>query len=165
MIKIKSLFSGLTWEEAFLKDVGEAEESGMFEHISVARFASRTLELEFEANTQTIIPYFASTFILMAAFSIVTCMMTDWVRSKPWLGLLGNVSAGMATVAAFGLCCYLDVEFIGINFAAPFLMIGKFFFFLGQLTLMKGLGSHIFSEIDYKSHETNFKYFPKSHLR
>jgi len=57
--------------------------------------------------------------------SVLTCMMGDTVRSKPWLGLLGNVSAVMATSAAFGLAMYLGVEFIGINLAAPFLMIGK----------------------------------------
>lgn len=52
-------------------------------------------------------------------------MMTDWVRSKPWLGLLGNISAVMATAAAFGCAIYLGISFIGINLAAPFLMIGK----------------------------------------
>lgn len=52
-------------------------------------------------------------------------MMGDTVRSKPWLGLLGNISACMSTAAAFGLAMYLGVEFIGINLAAPFLMIGK----------------------------------------
>lgn len=51
--------------------------------------------------------------------------MFDWVRSKPWLGLLGNISAAMATLCAFGLCMYAGVDFIGINLAAPFLMIGK----------------------------------------
>ncbi|XP_043494898.1 patched domain-containing protein 3 [Polistes fuscatus] len=115
---------GAAWEEAFLNVIGEAEDSGIFKHISTARFASRTLELELEANTKTIVPYFFSTFAVMGIFSVVTCMMTDWVRSKPWLGLLGNVSAGMATVAAFGLCMYLGVDFIGLNLAAPFLMIG-----------------------------------------
>lgn len=115
---------GAAWEEAFLNVIGEAEDSGIFKYISTARFASRTLELELEANTKTIVPYFFSTFAVMGIFSVVTCMMTDWVRSKPWLGLLGNVSAGMATVAAFGLCMYLGVDFIGLNLAAPFLMIG-----------------------------------------
>ncbi|KAL0122168.1 hypothetical protein PUN28_007128 [Cardiocondyla obscurior] len=115
---------GAAWEEAFLDVVGKAEDGGVFKHISTARFASRTLELELEANTQTVVPYFASTFIIMGLFSVVTCMMTDWVRSKPWLGLLGNLSAAMATVAAFGLCIYLGVDFIGLNLAAPFLMIG-----------------------------------------
>ncbi|XP_076653309.1 patched domain-containing protein [Halictus rubicundus] len=115
---------GAAWEEAFLDAVKNVEESGVFQHIATARFASRTLELELEENTKTIVPYFFSTFVLMALFSVVTCMMTDWVRSKPWLGLLGNVSAAMATVAAFGLCIYLGVDFIGLNLAAPFLMIG-----------------------------------------
>lgn len=53
-------------------------------------------------------------------------MMGDQVRSKPWLGLLGNLSAIMATCAAFGLAMYLGIEFIGINLAAPFLMISKY---------------------------------------
>lgn len=115
---------GAAWEEAFLDTMRQLEDGNVFKHIATARFASRTLELELEENTKTIVPYFSSTFILMALFSVVTCMMTDWVRSKPWLGLLGNVSAAMATVAAFGLCIYLGVDFIGLNLAAPFLMIG-----------------------------------------
>lgn len=53
-------------------------------------------------------------------------MMGDVVRSKPWLGFLGNLSAIMATLAAFGFSMYLGIEFIGLNLAAPFLMIGKF---------------------------------------
>lgn len=52
-------------------------------------------------------------------------MMGDQVRSKPWMGLMGNVSAIMATLAAFGLAMYLGIAFIGINLAAPFLMIGR----------------------------------------
>ena len=105
--------------------MGKAENEGFFKHISVARFASRSLELELEANTKTVVPYFTSAFLFMAVFSIITCMMADWVRSKPWLGLLGNISAIAATVSAFGFCIYLGVDFIGLNLAAPFLMIGE----------------------------------------
>ncbi|XP_037973388.2 patched domain-containing protein 3 isoform X1 [Plutella xylostella] len=115
---------GAAWEDAFLDAVGIAEDTGRFKHISIARFASRTLDHELEKNTRTVIPFFSSTFILMGIFSIVTCMMADWVRSKPWLGLLGNISAVMATAAAFGLAIYMGISFIGINLAAPFLMIG-----------------------------------------
>lgn len=116
---------GAAWEDAFLDAVGRADEEGVFSHISVSRFSSRTLDHELEKNTRTVVPYFSSTFIIMGFFSIVTCMMADWVRSKPWLGLLGNLSAAMATVAAFGACIYVGVEFIGINLAAPFLMIDR----------------------------------------
>lgn len=115
---------GAAWEEAFLNVVGKAEANHMFRYISTARFASRTLDIELERNTRTVVPYFSTTFIIMAVFSITACWMADWVRAKPWLGLLGNISACMGTAAAFGVVMYLGVEFIGINLAAPFLMIG-----------------------------------------
>lgn len=56
---------------------------------------------------------------------MLTCMMLDWVRSKPILGLMGNISAAMATIAGFGFAIYLGFDFIGINLAAPFLMVGE----------------------------------------
>ncbi|GLH02013.1 Patched domain-containing protein 3 [Gryllus bimaculatus] len=115
---------GAAWEERFLEVVGEADRH-LFKHISIARFASRTLDIELERNTRTVIPYFSTTFIIMGIFSITSCMMADWVRAKPWLGLLGNISAAMGTAAAFGVTMYMGVEFIGINLAAPFLMLGK----------------------------------------
>ncbi|XP_014293320.1 patched domain-containing protein 3 [Halyomorpha halys] len=113
---------GAAWEDAFLEAVGKAEESGRFEYISTARFASRTLDIELERNTQSVVPYFGSTFIIMAVFSTLTCMMADWVRSKPLLGVLGNVSAAMGTLAGFGLAVYLGIDFIGINLVSPLLM-------------------------------------------
>lgn len=109
------------WENKFIEVVGDAEDSGLFEYISVARFASRTLDNELEKNTWAVTPYYISTFAVMILFSVLTCMMTDWVRSKPLLGLLGNVSAVMGTVAGFGVAVYCGVDFIGINLAAPFL--------------------------------------------
>lgn len=72
-------------------------------------------------------------------FSVITCMMFDWVRSKPILGLMGTISAAMACVAAFGLAIYLGFEFIGINLAAPFLMIGM----LSSWPAMLILASHV----------------------
>ncbi|XP_048522309.1 patched domain-containing protein 3 [Dendroctonus ponderosae] len=116
---------GGAWEEGFLNLIEQVQDiENRFKHIRIARFASKTLDHELEKNARSVIPYFTSTFVIMAIFSVVTCMMTDWVRSKPWLGLLGNISAAMATLCAFGICMYADVDFIGINLAAPFLMIG-----------------------------------------
>lgn len=62
------LFRGAEWEETFLEEVGKAEDGGLFKHITVARFASRTLDHELERNTRTVVPYFGSTFLLMALF-------------------------------------------------------------------------------------------------
>lgn len=112
--------SAALWEQSLLK----AMDGKDFGTIKVARFVSRTLETELENNTNSVIPFFGVTIAIMLFFSISTVMMGDWVRTKPWLGLMGVVSAVLACVAAFGFLIYLGVEFIGINMAAPFLMLG-----------------------------------------
>lgn len=108
------------WENEFNSYVEQLK----FNHISVARFISTTLRTELEANTQSLVPFFSVTVIIMIVFSVGTCMMADWVKSKPWLGLLGCVSAGLGVAASFGICVYFGVDMIGINLAAPFLMLG-----------------------------------------
>jgi len=96
-----------------------------WKHISVARFTVRTLAAELERNTFSVIPYFSVTAIWMIGFMIITCLMADWVKSKPWLGIVGVISAILGCLASFGLVMYCGVEFIGINIAAPFLMLGE----------------------------------------
>jgi predicted RND superfamily exporter protein len=111
---------GSAWEAAFLATVKEAR----LPNLRIYRFTSLTLEQELEENTNSVIPYFALNIGIMVVFCILTCMMTDWVKSKPLLGLLGVASAILASVTAFGLVMYLGMDFIGINLAAPFLMLG-----------------------------------------
>jgi hypothetical protein len=114
---------GELWEAEVLATLERLK--GTWKHISVATFTVRTLATELERNTFSIFPYFSVTVVLMILFTVVTCMMSDWVKSKPWLGLVGVISANLGSLAAFGLVCYAGVEFIGINMAAPFLMLGK----------------------------------------
>lgn len=111
---------GQLWEQAFLDFAASAN----YEHIIISRFISTTLQKELDSNTHSLVPFFSITIGIMIVFSVGTCMMFDWVRSKPWLGLMGCVSAGIAVLAAFGLCVYCGIEMIGINLAAPFLMLG-----------------------------------------
>ncbi|CAL8113391.1 unnamed protein product [Orchesella dallaii] len=113
---------GEQWEQKVLDTLDLME--GKWKHIKVARFTVRTLAQELEKNTFSVLPYFSVTAIWMVVFMIITCMMMDWVKSKPWLGIVGVISACLGSLAAFGLVCYCGVEFIGINMAAPFLMLG-----------------------------------------
>ena len=71
---------GSAWEDTFLDVVSSAQDKGIFKHIRVAMFTSRTLDHELEKNTRSVIPYFASSFMIMALFSI-----SKWPshRSKP----------------------------------------------------------------------------------
>ena len=111
---------GSAWEASFLASMAAQE----LPNINIYRFTSLTLEMELEDNTNSVIPYFSLNIGIMVLFCIVTCMMTDWVKSKPLLGLLGVVSAILGSISAFGLVMYLGMDFIGINLAAPFLMLG-----------------------------------------
>ena len=114
-------YRGTEWEDAFLKVLAKAN----LPDINIFRFTSLTLERELEKNTASVIPYFSLNIGLMIGFCVITCMMTDWVKSKPLLGLFGVISSIMATLSAFGFCMYVGVPFIGINLAAPFLMLGR----------------------------------------
>lgn len=114
----------LKWEFEVLRILSEAAER--FEHINCARFTSQTLQTELEDNTISIMPYMTTTVGIMIAFCVLTSMMGDCVRSKPVVGLLGVVSAVLATGTAFGLLMYCGLPFIGINLAAPFLMLGEY---------------------------------------
>lgn len=108
------------WEEELLREF----EAITFNKIKVARFTSTTLEDELENNTNSVRPFVAVTLTIMTMFSIFVCLMGDWVRGKPILGMIGVVTAVLSSFAAFGFLIYLGVPFIGINMAAPFLMLG-----------------------------------------
>ena len=114
-------FRGVLWEEQFLALFQQTT----FEYLDVAEFASITLEREMDENTNSIMPYFALNVIVMVVFCVASSLMSDWVRSKPYLGVLGVFSATLGTCTAFGFCARLGIPFIGINLAILFLMLGK----------------------------------------
>lgn len=60
----------------------------------------------------------------MVAFSMLAASTGDAAKSKSLAGLAGLISAGMASLAGFGFCCYIGIEFAAINMAAPFLLLG-----------------------------------------
>ena len=47
--------------------------------------------------------------LLMLMFSVYNCMSTDWVRSKPLLGVLGLAITLLSCIAGFGLVIYCGV--------------------------------------------------------
>nr|XP_045594269.1 patched domain-containing protein 3-like [Procambarus clarkii] len=116
----KEKANGALWEDAILKAVGDRD----FGSITVARFVSRTLELELDRNTNSVTPFFGGTMIIMVLFSVTSAVSGDWVRTKPYLGLLGIFSVLLSCCAAFGFVIYLGFEFIGINLVGPFLLLG-----------------------------------------
>ncbi|XP_035690894.1 patched domain-containing protein 3-like [Branchiostoma floridae] len=108
------------WEKVFLSYMDNFES----DIIEVSRTSSQSLEEELSALTARIIPRFSITFTVLITFSILSCMMLDVVRTKPWLGMLGVLSAGMAVVSSMGLCLYCGVRFTSVVASMPFLIVG-----------------------------------------
>ncbi|KAF0307599.1 Patched domain-containing protein 3 [Amphibalanus amphitrite] len=85
---------------------------------------STPLACQLDNNVYSVIPYMSVNYVLMGTFCVLACLMKDWVRGKPVVVLAGLLGAAMATGTAFGILMYCGVPFIGINIAAPFLMLG-----------------------------------------
>ncbi|KAI8505642.1 Patched domain-containing protein 3 [Branchiostoma belcheri] len=108
------------WELAFLSYMATFKSNV----ITVYYSTSEALQSELAALITRVIPLFAITFVVIIIFSILSCMMLDTVRTKPWLGVLGVVSATMAIVASIGLCLFCGVKFNSVVASMPFLALG-----------------------------------------
>ncbi|KAI8479819.1 Patched domain-containing protein 3 [Branchiostoma belcheri] len=108
------------WELAFLSYMAAFKSN----FITVCYGTFGALESELAALTTSVIPLFSITFAVLITFSILSCMMLDMVRTKPWLGMLGVLSSGMAIVASIGLCLFCGVKFNSVVASMPFLALG-----------------------------------------
>jgi hypothetical protein len=48
--------------------------------------------------------------VTVVAFTIYNCMGTDWVRSKPIMGLVGLIVIILAACSSFGIVMYFHWE-------------------------------------------------------
>ena len=109
------------WQDKFLSTFAAKS----YDHITIARYTTHSLGDELAKNVKNVVPLFSITFTVLITFSIVSCMSADWVRSKPWLGSLGILSAGLAVISSFGLVLHCGVPFIDIVATSPFVVLGK----------------------------------------
>ena len=107
-------------------------------------FVSNTPAWEMEKSRLSVTEILVVNVVAMVFFSMAAATESDAARSKPLAGLAGLVSAGLvnilfptyissgiflpslfqASLAGFGFCCYIGVEFISMVMAAPFLLFG-----------------------------------------
>ncbi|XP_072043818.1 patched domain-containing protein 3-like isoform X2 [Amphiura filiformis] len=111
---------GLLWEKEFLKTMSDFTSS----NLDLFWISSASLQDELDSSTSDILGKFSIAFSILIMFTIITCSMTDWVRSKAWLASFGVFSAGLAIITSFGLLTYLGVPFVNVVGSTPFLVIG-----------------------------------------
>ncbi|XP_060574340.1 patched domain-containing protein 3-like [Ruditapes philippinarum] len=93
---------------------------------NIAFAHSESLSEELNENVMGDITVFSITFTLMITYACVATLTArcDVVGQRSNLGFAGVVAAGLAIVAAFGLCSACGVEFVSIVGVIPFLIIG-----------------------------------------
>ncbi|UYV64361.1 daf-6 [Cordylochernes scorpioides] len=111
---------GRKWEEAFLEVMSSLTQPDL----DIYYVVSFTMDEEVDKNLHSVFSYVPSLLLLITFFSVASCMMSDWVKSKPWLGVLGVISTLCAVGTSGGLCAFCGVTFISINLAIIFLMLG-----------------------------------------
>jgi len=95
-----------------------------FQHIKVAAITDMTLEEELSATLHGILDKIPLTLVLVLSFSIYNCLSTDWVRSKPWIGVISVLVSALAFSSASGLALYLGVKWQAINIICLSLTLG-----------------------------------------
>ena len=88
-------------------------------------FSPIDVEKELIDNIQTAFQNnFSLIIIVICAFTLYSCMRTDWVRSKPLMGVVGLLCIILAALSGFGMCLYLGYPWQAINVVVIFLLIG-----------------------------------------
>ena len=108
------------WEDTFLKVLQNFNST----EITATREISTSIETELDKASGAVVQDFVITSAVLTTFGIFSCVMLDWVQSKPWLAGCGVFSAGLAALSSFGLMSYLGIPYVNVVGSSPFLIIG-----------------------------------------
>ncbi|XP_067138956.1 patched domain-containing protein 3-like [Centruroides vittatus] len=93
-------------------------------NISISFLNWNNVEMEIKLMTDSLLPKSVLVLLIIAAFSMLTCMNRDLISSKPWLGICACISSLMALASSFGLMFYCGIDYTDINVAIPYLILG-----------------------------------------
>ncbi|XP_023241646.1 patched domain-containing protein 3-like, partial [Centruroides sculpturatus] len=68
--------------------------------------------------------YIPSSAFLMVTFTVVSCLWPDFLRSKPWTGIMSSIATGMSVISGYGLLLYVGYKISPITYMIPFLILG-----------------------------------------
>ncbi|XP_023209847.1 patched domain-containing protein 3-like [Centruroides sculpturatus] len=109
-----------TWQNTLLEQL----KKNISDELVLYVFVPSSVEKELEEFSSNMLPFTGIVAVVIMIFSSISCMSSDWIRSKPLLGIFACVSAILAIVAAFGFAMLCGLTYVDINIALPFLILG-----------------------------------------
>ncbi|RXG52003.1 hypothetical protein Avbf_15615 [Armadillidium vulgare] len=109
------------WERKFLSIINGKS----YNFLRVTCSTSKSFQEGAESLLEVVFPYIPIVGISMVLFSVSNTMMSDWVRSKFYLGLIGLLSAALATGGSCGYLMLIGIPIGSMNILSPFLIIGN----------------------------------------
>ncbi|XP_066298693.1 patched domain-containing protein 3-like [Branchiostoma lanceolatum] len=92
--------------------------------ITVNYLTVRSTDDEMATLPSRISVYIGVAVGLLILFSVLSCLMLDWVLTKPWLAVIGVLSAVLAIVSSIGVVLLAGESFSSLNETIPFLLLG-----------------------------------------
>ncbi|KAJ8036578.1 Patched domain-containing protein 3 [Holothuria leucospilota] len=109
------------WETLIIDYIGDFDS----DLIEVNAYYSEGLDAAQRNLAVKVLPYVGISYFILVCFAIVSCIMVrDNRQSKPWLGVMGVVSASLGLVSAVGFLCYCGVPFNQVTVSMPFIILG-----------------------------------------
>ncbi|KAL7644466.1 UNVERIFIED_CONTAM: hypothetical protein RMT77_005298 [Armadillidium vulgare] len=108
------------WERKFLSIINGKS----YNFLRVTCFTSKSFQEAIESLPEVVLPFIPIVGISIVLFSVSNTMMSDWVRSKFYLGLIGLLSAALATGGSCGYLMLIGIPIGTMNILSPFLVIG-----------------------------------------
>lgn len=103
--------------------------------IKTSWWTYETLSSESSRDKDHLINMLIPCFIVVTLYTIISCCVGSWIRSRPWLGLGGVISAALAIISGVGLLLHCKYSMTSVAYSMPFIIFCKFYYLVKNLKL------------------------------
>uniref|UniRef100_A0A0N5BAG7 SSD domain-containing protein n=1 Tax=Strongyloides papillosus TaxID=174720 RepID=A0A0N5BAG7_STREA len=90
--------------------------------IKTSWWTYETLSSESSRDRDHLIRMLVPCFLAVTLYTIFSCCVTSWIRSRPWLALGGVISAALAIISGVGLLLHCKYKMTSVAYSMPFII-------------------------------------------
>ncbi|XP_023211956.1 patched domain-containing protein 1-like [Centruroides sculpturatus] len=112
----------IKWENQFINILNKVN----FSYIKISKDVLLSRDESKKQLFPVTLKYIPSSVFLMLTFTVVSCLWPDFLRSKPWTGIMSSIATGMSLVSGFGLLQYAGISVSPVDAMVPFLVLAYY---------------------------------------